>query len=63
MKKGYKDVDELEKWDGDFFTTSSEFLGELKLILERIRTLRALEDISKKEVEGCLESINKAFAM
>ncbi|MGB8451564.1 MAG: hypothetical protein WCD89_04460 [Anaerocolumna sp.] len=54
-------ADDLKAWSGEFFTTSSEFLGELKLILERISNLKLLDDITKKNVNECIRAINKAF--
>lgn len=54
---------ELNDWDNDFFTTSSEFLGELKLILERIEQLEVLDSTTKKNVKDCIISINRAFGM
>lgn len=54
-------ANELREWDGGFFTTSSEFLGEMKLILEKISVLKSLDDVTKKNVQGCLSAINQAF--
>ena len=56
-------ANELKAWSGDFFTTSSEFLGELKLILERISTVKLLDDITRKNVNECIKVINKAFGI
>lgn len=56
-------ADDLKAWSGDFFTTSSEFLGELKLILERISNVKLLDDITRKNVNECIRLINKAFGI
>ena len=53
--------EELIKWNGDFFTTSSEYLGELKLIWEKIKHLETLDSKDRKEIINCIESINKAL--
>jgi len=55
-------ADELKEWDDGFFTTSSEFLGEMKLILEKIYVLRNLDEVTKKNVKACLVAINDAFS-
>lgn len=52
---------ELKAWSGEFFTTSSEFLGELKFTLERISNVKLLDDITRKNVNECIRVINKAF--
>ena len=52
---------ELSLWTEDFFTTSSEFLGELKLILEKVKALKYLTNSNQNDVEECLNLINKAF--
>lgn len=54
---------ELKAWSEEFFTTSSEFLGELKLILERISNVKLLDDITRKNVNECIRVINKAFGI
>lgn len=54
---------ELINWNNDFFTTSSEFLGELKLILERIKQIKSLDAITKKDVTECIATINRAIIM
>ena len=52
---------ELENWSGGFYTTSSEFLGEFKMILERVKGLKPLDLSTKKDIIDCIEIINKAF--
>lgn len=56
-------ADELKNWDGEFFTTSSEFLGELKIILEKIKALKTIDDAIMRDVKECITSINKAFGV
>lgn len=56
-------ANELNDWDKQFFTTSSEFLGELKIILDKIRDLKTLDDFTKKEIRNCIAVINKAFGV
>jgi len=54
---------ELDEWDTQYFTTSSEFLGELKIILNRVNQLKTLDEFTKREVGNCIAVINKAFGM
>jgi len=54
---------DLKDWNHEFFTTSSEFLGELKLILTRINDLKALDGATKKDVKECIRAIEKAFGI
>lgn len=54
---------ELKAWSGEFFTTSSEFLGELKLILERISNVKLLDDITRRNVNECIKVINQSFGI
>ena len=56
-------ANELDEWDKQFFTTSSEFLGELKIILNQIKDLKVLDDFTRKEISNCIAVINKAFGM
>ena len=53
--------EELIAWSNCAFTTSSEFLGELKLILEKTKNLTALDSKVKNDVVNCLLTIDKAF--
>lgn len=54
---------DLKDWNNEFFTTSSEFLGELKLILARVNDIKALDGATKKDVKECIRLIEKAFGM
>ena len=61
-KTGEKNyANELKAWSGEFFTTSSEFLGELKFILEKISKLEILDNDTKKAIHECIKTIDKAF--
>ena len=54
---------DLKNWSEDSFTTSSEFLGELKLILVRIKQLDTLDLSTKQDVDDCIKAINRAFGI
>lgn len=56
---------ELINWEDTFFTSSSEFLGELKLILEQIQAQNILsfKDKTQNQIADCIKSINKAFGI
>ena len=54
---------ELEGWSTEFFTTATEFLGELKLILMRIKDLQVLDQATKNDVKECIRTIEKALGM
>ena len=54
---------ELKRWDEGCFTTSSEFLGEFKLILKRVKQVDALDIATNRDVERCITTINKAFGI
>jgi len=54
--------EELIAWTETFFTTSSEFLGELKLILKKVEELEALDSNVREEVKECIKVIDEAFA-
>lgn len=56
-------ANDLKNWSEEYFTTASEFLGELKLILERIKYLKSLDEITKKNVGDCITAINEVFGM
>jgi len=53
----------LHEWNMNFFTTSSEYLGELKIILEEIYILKSLDNETRQDIRECLLAINKAFQM
>jgi hypothetical protein len=55
-------ANELSAWDEGSFTTSSEFLGEMKLILEKAARLKTIDEMTRKDVHGCLSAINRAFS-
>lgn len=57
--------DELMNWEDTFFTSSSEFLGELKIVLEQIeaRNIPSLKGKTQKQIESCIKAINKAFGI
>jgi hypothetical protein len=52
---------ELESWHDSFFTTSSEFLGELAIILKKVINSIALDKSIKKDTLVCLKAIDNAF--
>lgn len=52
---------ELENWNEEFFTTSSEYLGEFKLILQKVRYVEKMEASLKLEIEEIINKINQAF--
>lgn len=56
-------ITELEAWQSISFTTSSEFLGELRLILQKInaRCRKRLKITIQQQIDECINSINKAF--
>ena len=58
-------LDELVNWEDSFFTSSSEFLGELKTILEKIeaQNIPSLKGNTKKQIKSCIKAINKAFGI
>lgn len=52
---------ELVNWRNEFFTTSSERLGEFRNILLRLLEIRGLEETTKTKINKCIEKINQAF--
>jgi hypothetical protein len=56
-------LDELVNWEDTFFTSSSEFLGELRTILEKIeaQNIPSLKGNTQKQIKSCIKAINKAF--
>jgi hypothetical protein len=58
-------LDELVNWEDTFFTSSSEFLGELRTILEKIeaQNIPSLKGNTKKQIKSCIKAINKAFGI
>lgn len=54
-------VENLRTWDVEFFTTSSELLGELVIILKKIKALKSLDKTTKNEVKETIETINKVL--
>ncbi len=56
-------ADELVIWKDQFFTTSSEFIGELKLILQKIYIIKGLDAETRKDIQEYILLINKAFGM
>lgn len=57
--------DELANWEDTFFTTSSEFLGELRIVLEKIeaQNIPSLKGNTQKQIRSCIKAINKAFGV
>ena len=53
-------ANELRMWNEDAFTSSTEFLGELMLILERIKLSPKMLSM-KSQLEECLATIKKAL--
>jgi hypothetical protein len=54
-------IEELHEWNQTAFTTSSEFLGEMKLILKKVNSLKNLDKLTKKSVKDHITAINKAL--
>jgi hypothetical protein len=54
---------ELNDWANTFYTTSSEYLGELRIILNKILNDSdiKLPDEVKNSIELAINAINKAF--
>jgi hypothetical protein len=52
---------ELTDWDNNSFTTSSEFLGELRMILRKIKYVEKLDSKIKNDITRCIASIDEAF--
>lgn len=53
-------ANELRTWNEDAFTSSTEFLGELMLILEKINETTKLSNM-KPQIEECVKAIRKAL--
>lgn len=56
---------ELKNWEDTFFTSSSEFLGELKIVLEQIKiqNFPPLKGKTRKQIDGCIRVINSALGI
>jgi len=52
---------DLKEWNDTSFTSASEFLGELRMILERVKEFKAIDIELKQNVSDCIAAINKAF--
>jgi hypothetical protein len=63
MQLGYNDkVMLVKEFSYNSFTTSSEYLGELRIILNELNRSNILtDDRVKFEVETAIQAINKAF--
>ena len=53
-------ADELRMWNEDAFTSSTEFLGELMLILEKVILSPKILSM-KPQIEECLVTIKKSL--
>ena len=53
--------EELIGWRDCAFTTSTEYLGELRVILVKIRSIRVLDAGINNDLNGCINAIDKAF--
>ncbi|NTW71792.1 MAG: hypothetical protein HGA49_06065 [Eubacteriaceae bacterium] len=53
-------ANELRMWNEDAFTSSTEFLGELMLILEKVILSPKILSM-KPQTEECLSTIKKAL--
>ena len=53
-------ANELKMWDEDAFTSSTEFLGELMLILEKVILSSKIFSM-KPQIEECLATIKTAL--
>jgi hypothetical protein len=50
-------VKELNNWNTTCFTTSSEFLGDLVLILKKVVTIDALDKSLNENISWCISEI------
>lgn len=53
-------ANELRMWNEDAFTSSTEFLGKLMLILEKVILSSKILSM-KSQIEECLATIKKAL--
>lgn len=60
---GYENKSKMvNEFSSNSYTTSSEYLGELRLVLKDLRKQNVLlNDNLKLEVDAAIEAINKAF--
>lgn len=56
----YELASELIMWEEDVFTSTTELLGELMLILEKVNRLSRLTGM-KPQIEECLTTIKRAL--
>lgn len=56
-------ANDLKNWNNESFTSSSEFLGELMLILEKVKLSMQISDVTKKEIIECILIIRKALTV
>jgi hypothetical protein len=54
-------ADELSEWNKTTFTTSSEFLGELRIILRKAQNISGLDKNIVNQVAGHVRAIDNAF--
>jgi len=52
---------ELKEWRDCAFTTSSEYLGELRTILKKVENITTLDVKVKNDINCCIATIDKAF--
>lgn len=55
-------ANEFKLWNKDIFTSPSEFLGELMLILEKVNLTSNLSDMQKQQIAECLTVIKNSLA-
>ncbi|QHI73485.1 hypothetical protein [Aminipila terrae] len=56
-------ANDLKNWNNESFTSSSEFLGELMLLLEKVKLSMQISDVKKKEIIECILIIRKALTV
>jgi len=54
-------IKELQDWSETAFTTSSELMGEMMLILKKISTAENLDKATRKTVTDTIKAIKKAL--
>jgi hypothetical protein len=47
----------LDDWNTTFFTTSSEFFGELGIILKKVRVIGSLDESVRSNIDSCISKI------
>ena len=60
-KEEYVLKEELIGWLNCSYTSSSEFLGELNLILKKVKNFAALDQKTRNNVIDCIAAIDEVF--